>query len=174
MKQKPEALRINVLSDIKIRILLLGNCSYVMLIIYPLPCIIHIKSYKQHTVLLYIGCAHTHKKICLRWLDILMVLLEQYLPLGNNKYIAYLTVKLHFSFFSVMGFTELALAFCIELHVDTNKCFLLVTWFCSKRLTEISRVVQNKKRFINIVINRSLNCKSRKCCQGGISAVTLL
>lgn len=59
-EKNPEALRINTLSDIKKRILLLRNCSYVMLIIDPLPCIIHIKSSKQNTVLCRL-CKHTKK-----------------------------------------------------------------------------------------------------------------
>lgn len=149
-KQKPEALRINSLSGIKIRILLLRNCSYVMLIIYLLPCITHIKSSKAHCFVICKLCTPTRKNAWEDW--ILMVLLQWCLPLGNNKYMAYLPVKLDFSFFSVTGFTRLALAFHIELQVDTNKCFFLVIWFCSKRVTEISRVGQNKKGFIKLIM----------------------
>lgn len=62
MKQKPEALGINSLRDIKKSVLLLRNCSCVILIIDPLPCIIHIKSSKQSNVLLYVDCANIQKK----------------------------------------------------------------------------------------------------------------
>jgi len=61
MKQKPDALRINSLSDIKVRILLLRKSSYVNN--YPLPCIIHIESSKWHTILFYIDWTPTQKNV---------------------------------------------------------------------------------------------------------------
>lgn len=98
-------------------------------------------------------CTYTKKKKISEMTGYWFSYSEWYFPLGNNKYMAYLPVKLHFSFFSVMGFTGLALAFHIELHVDINKCFLLVTWFCSKRVTEIIDLYKIRKHLSNIIIS---------------------
>lgn len=40
-----------------------------MLIIVPVPCIIHIKSSKQNTDLLYVDYASTHKNEMMVWND---------------------------------------------------------------------------------------------------------
>lgn len=91
-----------------------GYCyleTAVMLITDPLPCVTHIKCSKQSIVFLYVDCANTQKK----WDDWNDGSPTVILPLGNNNYMPYLPVKLHFSSCSVVRLTELALAFQIML-----------------------------------------------------------